>query len=296
MTDASSTTLAQLLFKKQPLMNFAHLVADTDATMHDGTCRIAAHPLWDDGGVRADETHSRETTAQVASDVLNASIDEMPDSAISSCPRRADATTPTAEVAMLTPTRQLHPVQDINAEEDPAEIDRILQKLEDSLALRAERQPAAPDPAMPGAVRFPLEATRAPQWAQGSSGADMNAPLHQQAPRQNRNATDQDQIDIANDTPHVPHPMLKEMKMLREALYAEEAAPRTQGLSVQLRLACHAINATLIVIALPVGAAMMTYSVLRGENINTSARMLAIIGMAVGVQHSPIGQHIMTLV
>lgn len=288
MTDASTTMIAQMLFKKQPRSNLGHLARDIDATLRDGTSRIAAHP------VRADETHTRETAAQVTSDVLDASINDMPGSAISSCLRRADATTPTAEVAMLTPTDQLHPAQDFDAEEDPAEIDRILQKLEESLALRAERRPAAPDPAM-GAVRFPLEATRAPQWAQGSSGADMNAPLHL-TPGQNRNAPDQDQIDIANDTPHVPHPMLAEMKLLREALYAEEAAPRTQGLSVQLRLACHAINATLIVIALPVGAAMMTYSVLRGENINTSARMLAIIGMAIGVQHSPVGQHIMTLV
>lgn len=294
MTDASSTTLAQLLFKQQPLMNVAHFASDFDATLPDGPSRFAAHPVRDDGRIRADEPHACAGAAQVTSEVLVASIDEMPDSAISSRPHGADIPTPAEKAAMLKPTGQLHPAQDFDAGEDPAEIDRILQKLEESLALRAERQPAAPDPAM-GAVRFPLEATRAPQWAQGSSGADMNAPLHL-TPGQNRNAPDQDQIDIANDTPHVPHPMLEEMKLLREALYAEEAAPRAQGLSVQLRLACHAINATLIVIALPVGAAMMTYSVLRGENINTSARMLAIIGMAVGLQHSPVGQHIMTLV
>ena len=52
-----------------------------------------------------------------------------------------------------------------------------------------------------------------------------------------------------------------------------------------MRLAAHLIDATLMVVALPVGAAMMVYSLSRGANLNTSARALAISGLGIGVVH-----------
>jgi hypothetical protein len=57
-----------------------------------------------------------------------------------------------------------------------------------------------------------------------------------------------------------------------------------------MRLAAHAMNATLIVVWPPLGAAVMTYSVLRGENMQMSARLMAVAGTFYALAHSPIGQ------
>jgi len=83
----------------------------------------------------------------------------------------------------------------------------------------------------------------------------------------------------ANDQLPALRAQREELRRVRAALY--ERAPRP---STALRLAAHAMNATLIVIALPIGAAMMTHGVLRGENLNASARLMAIVGIALGAK------------
>jgi hypothetical protein len=82
----------------------------------------------------------------------------------------------------------------------------------------------------------------------------------------------------ANDA---PDPALAEATRLRAALYEPLASPNTA-----LRLAAHALNASMVAICLPVGAAAMTYTFLRGEDLTASARMLALLGLAAGVQGS----------
>jgi hypothetical protein len=81
----------------------------------------------------------------------------------------------------------------------------------------------------------------------------------------------------ANDAPDAD---VAEAARMRAALYTTpQETPSTA-----LRLAAHAINATMVAIALPVGAAAMTYSFMRGENVNASARMLAVLGIAIGLK------------
>lgn len=53
-----------------------------------------------------------------------------------------------------------------------------------------------------------------------------------------------------------------------------------------LRLTAHLIDATLMVIALPIGAAMMVYSLSRGGDINTSARAMGIAGTSLGLLYA----------
>jgi hypothetical protein len=53
--------------------------------------------------------------------------------------------------------------------------------------------------------------------------------------------------------------------------------------SAPMRLAAHMIDATLMVVALPVGAAMMIYSLSRGANLNTSARAMAVSGIGIAI-------------
>ncbi|NAZ35549.1 hypothetical protein [Rubellimicrobium sp. CFH 75288] len=63
---------------------------------------------------------------------------------------------------------------------------------------------------------------------------------------------------------------------VRETLAALRADNRP---SAPLRLAGHMMDATLMVVALPVGAAMMTYGLVRGGDVYRSGRMLALCGI-----------------
>ena len=58
----------------------------------------------------------------------------------------------------------------------------------------------------------------------------------------------------------------------------DQSAPKATP-SARLRLAAHLIDATLMVLLLPVGAAMMVYSLSRGANLTTSARAMAFTGV-----------------
>ena len=95
----------------------------------------------------------------------------------------------------------------------------------------------------------------------------------------------------ANDMPSLPDPQLQELARVRAALLGGPQAP-----SPALRLAAHAVNASLVCIALPVGAAMVTWSLLRGENLNASARLMAVIGIAIGARDAAVAQDLFPLV
>lgn len=69
------------------------------------------------------------------------------------------------------------------------------------------------------------------------------------------------------------------------ALAMEASPAQPERSRPLLRLAAHMMDATLMVIALPVGVAMMVYSLSRGGDVNTSARAMALSGLALGVLH-----------
>lgn len=97
--------------------------------------------------------------------------------------------------------------------------------------------------------------------------------------------------DPANDRPDLPQAKSAELERLRTALStAPEAADEGAPYSTQMRLAAHCLNATLILVYAPLGAAVMTYSVLRGENMQLSSRMMAVAGTLFALAHSPVGQ------
>jgi len=64
---------------------------------------------------------------------------------------------------------------------------------------------------------------------------------------------------------------------------SKEAAKEDGTPSAPMRLAAHMIDATLMVVALPVGAAMMIYSLSRGANLTTSARAMAMSGVGIAI-------------
>lgn len=72
-------------------------------------------------------------------------------------------------------------------------------------------------------------------------------------------------------------------RMGRGEIAPAPAAATEEPASPPLRLAAHLIDAMLMLIALPVGVAMMVYSLSRGPDLNTSARVLAISGFLLGL-------------
>ncbi|HSF63721.1 MAG TPA: hypothetical protein VLA78_05005 [Paracoccaceae bacterium] len=82
---------------------------------------------------------------------------------------------------------------------------------------------------------------------------------------------------------------VQELARLRSALYPPEDDTRAaEQPSPQLRLAAHAMDATLIVVAPPVGAALMTYGLLRGSNLVRSGRAMAVTCTFVGLVQGPL--------
>jgi len=82
--------------------------------------------------------------------------------------------------------------------------------------------------------------------------------------------------------------------LFREALYPpelEEENPRDNPLAH--RMAIYTMNFTLLVIATPVGAAMMTYCACGRENMNVMGRAMALTGIALGFGSTEAGAAIM---
>lgn len=93
----------------------------------------------------------------------------------------------------------------------------------------------------------------------------------------------------ANAAPDSPEPMHEHLARVRLALYAgdpDQGPPQPAPLSPQMRLAAYAMNATLVVVAFPVGAAVTTYSLLRGSDIRLSAQAIAVVASVLGIWQS----------
>lgn len=103
-------------------------------------------------------------------------------------------------------------------------------------------------------------------------------------------------FESANDRPQLPAPRNPELARLRVALYPPEpqADIVVPQVSTQMRLAAHTMNATLIMVALPVGAAMLTYSVLRGENMRLTTAAMVATGFASSLLQTPLGHAMLT--
>ena len=103
---------------------------------------------------------------------------------------------------------------------------------------------------------------------------------------------------VPNDTrdrPALHHAGNYELTSIRDALYKVDFSLIPAALSTQLRLATHAFNATLILIWVPLGAAALTYSLLRGEDMKLSSRLMVLTGLFATTIPSSIIQHIGSL-
>ena len=98
--------------------------------------------------------------------------------------------------------------------------------------------------------------------------------------------------DGTRDRPAFHHAGNYELTSIRDALYKVDFSQIPAALSTQLRLATHALNAALIFVWAPLGAAALTYSLLRGEDMKFSSRLMVLTGLFSATIQSSIVQQI----
>jgi len=109
-----------------------------------------------------------------------------------------------------------------------------------------------------------------------------------------------DAAEVANDRPDLPALPQGQLRRIRAALYPETLAAATAAAApppaapgettLAMRLSAAAMDMTLLVVALPVGAAVVTHNLLRGRtDMRVSARMMALTGAVLALAQSDLG-------
>lgn len=272
---APVTTIGQLFYARAPVMNFARLVADLDLGLagFPAQCRQLS---WDQedvafldiDGARIGLSHERDLgPSKLAVVTVTVGHGDGPRQATGLVRRQARVAHLILDriAARFAPDATLW--QQSDEVSSPALLDQLheaaaLHKLTDKVVQMRQASHALPEPKdMPRFIDR-IDAT-------------LTA----------RRAGQPDPVSVANDVPDVPPPAISELASIRAALYA---GPEDiyEPPSDALRLAAFTMDATVMVVALPLGAAMMTYSIGRGANLTASARMLALAGIGVGALQS----------
>jgi hypothetical protein len=167
-----------------------------------------------------------------------------------------------------------------------AEIDRLMERM--SVELEGRRPKS--QPWMAGAVAERASRSFLETAARLKSRAQGNLPLTDHSLEESTVAS--------NDAPDLPKPRSADLGRIRQALYRSRSAATTEAepSSTQMRLAVHALNCTLTVVYLPVGAALMTYSFFRGEDIRLSGRMMAATGALLTLSEAQFGGTILSMI
>lgn len=326
MTTIPTSTLGQLLFSPAPHMNFARIVSDLDHALAAAT-RAHWQLTWDHDDVATFDQDGVRILLGMAEDLpgpwpacLTVSVGHGPRPG--DCPMTPRQTALARMIADRIAAR-LRPQQvlwhRLQAVADAALVDDLLELLPAKAAapVFAPAPAIAADPArfpdvdsglLPGTLARVEVALAARAKAEAEAEADTDAPPLPLVGRAVRRAAAMLSADrrpqvppetvpaVANDLPDLPHPDLAQAAAIRAALYAPLPEDEVARPTVQLRLAAHAMNATLMVVALPVGASLMTYTLLRGENLRLSARAMALIGAGIGVLQSPFGEALLPLI
>ncbi len=257
--DIQFSTIAELLFLQSPNLNFARLVADLDAVLarfHDKDRQLT----WDCEDLASFDMPGTRIVLATAE-----------------TPRVGVAASLTLSVgpSHLPPRLNAAPKRRHPAVRHEALCSRLVERVQARLN---------PDAVFWHECDHPVTAEVIDSLAyakpKSSQRADPDHPIFTLLDEGNVDAVYQRGFQPSNDRPHIPLPRDPELSRLRLALYPSDEAPPPYLISPQMRLAAHTMNATLIMVALPVGAAMMTYSVLRGENMRLTSAALVATGLA----------------
>jgi hypothetical protein len=272
------STIAQLLYASKTTVNYARIVAEMEQVL----TRLKAGHLrasWDCEDLvffDLDETRIALAITEVQSPQIGAcltvSVGPRPDAAVPEADPGYDLLC--SRIVEKLQVRFLPLAILWNQTADPVGADLIDALSEDLGAMEAVLPPINDH------LCDPLW-----QMAEAASRASTPAVPHMAAAPHIRH-----QPKPANDMPAISLRPAAEGDRLRQALYANEED--AANLSVPMRLAVHALNATLIMVWMPLGAAVMTYSLLKGEDMRVSGRIMAVTGTLLALAHSPIGHSV----
>ena len=310
MTYASLSTIAQLVCCPETPVNFARMVGDLDSVLSrfgdaqrqlSWDCEDVA--IFDLPGTRimlgwADQTGRGNSCLSVA--VGPSPVPARPgarDGHDALCVRLVERVQSRLEPRAVV----WHQVEGVA---DAETIDTLIEALPrlDDIATAGSGPPEAEIITEPQATPEPQSATAAPEPATEAPKPQFR-PRSSRPPRQPylRRATaakpkPQAPAETANDPPDLPRQRDPELARLRAALYEPQETEEPEAPSAQMRLAVHAMNATLIVVYAPLGAAVMTYALLKGEDMKLSARILMLAGSISMMVQTPFGQSVAAFV
>lgn len=79
---------------------------------------------------------------------------------------------------------------------------------------------------------------------------------------------------------------------IRSALYDDEDQ---QTYTPAMRLAVHAMNATLIMVWMPLGAAALVHGMVKGEDMRLASRLMVLTGSVGALMQTPLGQNLLDI-
>jgi hypothetical protein len=256
---ATISTIAELVFVDTPVLNFARLVGDLDAVLR------RFHPqdrtmLWDCDDI---------AIFDVPGTRIALAYTENPRQGVAASLLIAVGPSPTPAERRVGPSRA-HAV---------ARHDVLCARLVDRMQARLAPHSTfwhESDGQLTSDL-FDALCSVQPQASQGVQPKHADFPAAKAAAQTSVTPKDQDLL------------------RLRVALYppAEDLPPRLN--SNQMRLATHTMNATLIMVSLPLGAALTTYAVLRGENMRMTTAAMVFTGLAGTLLQSDIGLQLMAM-
>lgn len=279
MRTSTDSTIALLVYPTEPDLNFARLVREIDR-------HIARHCP---GGHRLSWDCNDVASFDVGSHRLLLGRSDTPPGGHASCIALAAGPHPEAEALGLASTCEepdsrricarlvegvlkLCPTQTVLWQQSDAPLDATL--IDDLIE-------ALPDRAVLEDATARVAAAAEAQAAAAEREARIRAAVAAKMAEAERQLAEQTaaEAEVAqNDRPDLPAPDLVALRRVRAALYETPDTPRP---SVQMRLTAHAFNCTLMAVSLPIGAALFTYSLLRGEDLKLSSRAMAVTGIAV---------------
>jgi hypothetical protein len=322
MRAASPSTLAQLLFSTPPCISFSDVVDELETVLsrYPATTRALSREgedvaIFDLDGSRVVLGFADRLEGQHAA-CITVSVGTGPDDAAAPGPLADRRTSLCRKIADRLSSRYPYdavvwhetlspvtpdlidrmidtlPAGDMPnrlAQKSAPEIDPILTRISAELDIRQVAR--VPDVSLVEAQGFAPLSVRPPRARLQLPPIPRPVPVAAAAPAPAAPAE-----IVANDRPLLPQPQDVDAARIRAALYPPEDEAVDDRPSTQMRLAIHAMNATMIVALLPVGAAVMTYSILRGEDLRLSGRMLAITGLFLAASQSQMGQQVMSLI
>lgn len=279
MTASSLSTIAQLLCDQSLPMNFAKLIGEVDKLLEQ-LVEAPFRVTWDcDQAVSFDQPGSRillvwtEHPGHGLSGVLTLSVGPSPmlGKRVMRPDHEAVARRLAGHLAQRTRAQSVL-WQRMACEMSPEWVDLLIEALPDPAEAKAT---AARSPAKP-------KTTAAPTLRLMSQEIQRRLPTLPPAQTTHRPEDRSTPIDA-------------DLQRLRAALYEDDAEDAPPCPSAQMRLAVHAMNATLIMVWLPLGAAALVHGLVRGEDMRLASRLMVLTGSIGALAQSPLGQQAASL-